>query len=603
MLALAALVLAFAKPFIPATQASSSPEQFFSLYIDNSPSMQSGDGLNTDLNLARNKAAQIIDALPADAKIQIVTNHFNGREQRYYAREQAKDLIDGISPSFAFRSQQEISERIKQLQQQQSAQPLHVFWLSDFQQPAFNQVQNTPESWKQSAFVFQQFKTASNIAIDSVWFDSPVLQAGFKQVLQVQLSNFGSDQDQNTTLSLKLNNSNISSQEVTVQANGSSTAKFSLPINTEVEQLGELKIQAEAPYFDNTFYFTYQANKKVKVLLAGNPESLVAFSKLFNDSLFEVHQNEINALDYSQLSEYDLVVLNSPKEYSSGLIAGLENNLTLSKNVLILPNINQPASAISLLKQLGINALQNQLSKGVGSQINYEDPHFKDVFSQAPNQALLPQCDSCLSLNKNYGFPLIVLDNGNALISRFPKKEGNIFVLASDLQHTNLAEHPIFVPLMLNAALYSGKAPLLYTLAGKNKGPVVYTENTEIPVSMVLADGEALIPKQKSGEGYLEIYDLPSKIQPQLYPLFQEDKQLGAVAVNSIPSESDWRFLSKKMLQTNLGIVPENIFDDSSSTASLAVNKLLKGTMLWKWFVLAALGFLTIEILLIKFWK
>ena len=74
ILAIIFLVLAFAKPYLPA-EGSKSINNIF-LYIDNSKSMDIDYGEGNLLNIAKNKATEIVQAYPSENNFYLVTNDF-----------------------------------------------------------------------------------------------------------------------------------------------------------------------------------------------------------------------------------------------------------------------------------------------------------------------------------------------------------------------------------------------------------------------------------------------------------------------------------------------------------------------------------------------
>jgi len=90
-LAIAALVLAFAQPFIPTGQDVKTGDKAVSIFVDNSFSMSS---LSQDvplIELAKSRAREIINAYPVEDRFQVLTNDFEGRHQRLIGKAAASD--------------------------------------------------------------------------------------------------------------------------------------------------------------------------------------------------------------------------------------------------------------------------------------------------------------------------------------------------------------------------------------------------------------------------------------------------------------------------------------------------------------------------------
>ncbi|MDZ7845761.1 MAG: hypothetical protein U5L96_02710 [Owenweeksia sp.] len=83
-------------------------------------------------------------------------------------------------------------------------------------------------------------------------------------------------------------------------------------------------------------------------------------------------------------------------------------------------------------------------------------------------------------------------------------------MITAPLESSGLLNHPIFVPLMLNSALFSRQNTTLYTLSGKNTGPTYSGGSDQQPLKLQIAD-EQIIPRQRNRGNRIELYNLPPK--------------------------------------------------------------------------------------------
>ena len=130
--AMAALVLAFAQPFIPVDTVVKKGQKAVSLFIDNSFSMSA---LSQDVPLiekAKQRAREIIKAYNDEDEFQIITNDFEGRHQRMVSKEDALTLVDEVVISPAVRT---ISNVLSRQQQALNASTDNniSYLISDFQ--------------------------------------------------------------------------------------------------------------------------------------------------------------------------------------------------------------------------------------------------------------------------------------------------------------------------------------------------------------------------------------------------------------------------------------------------------------------------------------
>ena len=112
LIALACLILAFAQPFIPLDENNKAQgDRAISIYIDNSFSMQGESEEGQLLEVAKNKARELLLAYGPTDRFQIITNDFEGRHQRLVSKEEAKELIDEIQVSAQVRKLEDVISR------------------------------------------------------------------------------------------------------------------------------------------------------------------------------------------------------------------------------------------------------------------------------------------------------------------------------------------------------------------------------------------------------------------------------------------------------------------------------------------------------------
>lgn len=602
MLAFAMLVLAFANPYLPATNSAASQSGWATIYLDNSPSMQSGEGVNSSLNLGRTKAVEIIKALPENYKVQVLTNDFSGKQQRFYSKGEAINLIDETEISYSGRSAQSVVERIEQAQQNVNSENLELFWISDFQASAFAEKITWPQAWTKTVMPLSHTKDLGNASIDSVWFEQPVLQPGFDQELFVQLRNSGATAAKKVALSISLEGEQLSTKEIEIPAKGDVTTSFVLrPMEAKAYQ-GSVKIEANDPAFDNVFHFAYDVEKPFRILLTGSDSRLSKFQRLYSDSIYELTYRPADAIDYASIPGFDLFIIDAPQSLPSGLVQALKEETSLGKNTVLFP-AKENSTANNLLVNFGVSALGNPQEASKVLNVSWDDPIFKNVFSARPSNPALPSAEQNFAYPSSQGYPLLQLSNGSPLMSRLVVGSGNLILSTANLEKTNLSNQPLFVPIMLNAALFSRNVGELYSVSGKSKGPS-FESQTDKEVPMSIAVGEQnVIPRQREKNGRIEIFDLSSSFKPGIYPVSQAEKSVGYLALNTTPEESIWNFYSEEEIQNTFGLQSSDVLEASAGDIDYTLKQRYEGTPLWKLFLAAAILFLLVEIVIIKLWK
>ena len=132
-LAIAAMVFAFAQPFIPKGNVIKHGLKSVSIFIDNSYSMNATD---KDLSLfekAKFKAKELINGYKEEDNFQVLTNDFEGKHQRLMSKEDALAAIEELRPSPAVRNISDIMKRQQQVLNTSERSLKIAYILSDFQ--------------------------------------------------------------------------------------------------------------------------------------------------------------------------------------------------------------------------------------------------------------------------------------------------------------------------------------------------------------------------------------------------------------------------------------------------------------------------------------
>ncbi len=601
------MVLAFAQPFIAAKENSANQSSFASIYIDNSLSMKS-KGLNGSLlEDARAEAVNIIKALPKEFKIQIITNDLEAKQQHFYSSSQAIRLIDEITPSNAYHNIEEIGSQVKSsFQENDLDQGLQFFILSDFQKSQFQNLKSLNDSlWKIKLIKLEEANPSSNLAIDSVWFENPILQPGFDQNLKLIIRNYGDQNIDNVGLQLNINGELNSAQEISISSLEKKELNFVIRPPSKGVYEANLSLDVGQPYFDNQLFFSFNVAEPIKVLVIGNSNKSI-FEKLYQDSIYQLEFTNLNQLSYGEMENYNLVVLNQLKNFPSGLKSALSANLQAGKNVVFIPDFENLQKGQDFLKTFGLKGFNGELVVGTKlNKIYWKDLIFENVFTAEPKNSQLPKIQKYFS-SSNQGFCLLGMENGDCALSRNSIYEGQFLIFNTNLdpESGDLAKHSILVPIMLNAALFSSPKQSLYNSSGRESGQQFQRKFVDSDYPMILKIGEKeIIPPQRNSGNKTEIFSLPSEVKPGIYPVIENEELVGKIAVNIDPRESVWSFWTDTEIREVLANSNVEVLNLENINLSQLLSKNYNGYALWHWFLWGALFFLLIEITLLKLWN
>jgi hypothetical protein len=139
MLMIAALVTAFAKPFIPSkNNLSSESENLISVYLDNSMSMQLRGNEMSMLDEARQNAVSIMQSFGMNNRFVLLTNDFLPQHQRPMSPvefiQELEQVRGGAEPALF----SDVIARNKTIPQTEAFEDRMLFALSDFQKSIFD---------------------------------------------------------------------------------------------------------------------------------------------------------------------------------------------------------------------------------------------------------------------------------------------------------------------------------------------------------------------------------------------------------------------------------------------------------------------------------
>lgn len=596
LLALAALVFAFAQPYIPKkSEVKGSTAQV--IYIDNSFSMYARGEGGQLFEEAKNAARTLIGGLDVQTDILLFSN--TGRA-KWLKKGRALDWVDELEISSEVNSLSNLSAGIKEKIAAEGYDHAAVFMLSDLQET--EALPTTTDSSLHFYALGLKPQGAQNLSIDSVWLASPVNRINDPIQLNVKLSNHGSEKIQNANVVLNINGVQQGSESFSIDEHSGITLAVSFKSSEKGWLKCELVLADPVVIFDNQYYFSLELKEKFSVMVLSSKPS--AFAKVFkNDTQFELVETNPLQLDYSTLFAYDMVVLDGEKEVSMALANQLGRFVEEGGILFFSPSKDgvevPPSLGITQYGQL----LQPELSI---RQTDLEHPFFKGVYERLPQNSLMPKITRCYLMNSGKATEeLLKLKDGTKILLRSSKGKGYIYQWAvpTDRSWSVLPEHELFVITGLQAA-FSKRS------FGEIAYPVDYSGAVSVNASntdraLVLSkDGIETIVESSAVLGKFRFW-LNSEIQDAgIYNLHFQDRQntLAEVALNYNRKESAQKYYSKEALSEVFGD-RISYFDDSAETLQTLASETISSRAVWKLFVIFCLIFLLLEILLLRFLK
>jgi hypothetical protein len=618
MLAVACIVFAFAQPYIPLNDgAAKQGDRAVSLYVDNSFSMEGQLAGAPLLEIAKNKAIEVARSFGATDKFQVLTNDFEGRHQRLVSREEAIDLLQEIDVSPASRKMSEVFTRQKDILKTSGLENLVAFQFSDLQTGMADPGAVEPDSTVALRIVPTQTDLSDNVAIDSVWFTTPVRQFEQTENLRVRLINTGEEAKEQVSVELIINGAQKAVTLVDVPAKSSAEAELVYTHTEPGTSSGTVRISDYPISFDDTYHFGYEVLGALDILGITENTNLrdPVWAVFGDDPYYRYRAMGANNLDYSQLGKHQLVILNQLSKVSSGLVAELSKYVTNGGSLCIIPSPDVDFSSYNEL----LGAVQiGQINARTGgntdvSRIEYEHELFEGTFDEKDSRIDLPKVTGWYALGAAGGTTAVVLSLRNGLPFLTASNPGSgrayFFSVPLDAGFSNLSGHAVFPASMLRMAVLSApSAPPAYTLG---KDQVIEIRNRTLSGEETFRlretqSGFEFIPAHRNAGGNTQIFTPSDLNTAGNYAVMKGDEVIATTGFNFNRSESVSETYEPEELLTVLeqsGWKTAALITGDLQTIGSQAAELEEGRKYWWTMIIWALIFLAAEILLIKYWR
>ncbi|MFN0016481.1 MAG: BatA domain-containing protein [Saprospiraceae bacterium] len=620
-LAIIFLVLAFAQPFIPRSSEVKQGEKSVSVFVDNSFSMSALSKDAPLLELAKKRARDIVTAYgPAD-RFQVLTNDFEGRDQRLVGKEDALSRIEEIRTSPATRDLSKVLLRQKQCLGTGTSQHQVAYLVSDFQDNIAD-LKNFKDTLLEVNLVPMRAVRENNISIDSAWFDSPVQILNQPAKLVVRISNRGDEEAEEVRVALRHDGQEKPVGSLTIPARASSLDTISFNILHPGWHRAMLSVTDYPVQFDDDFYLSFLVAERINALSINGLQPNKYLNNAFAGAkYFQLDNADMRALDYSKFANYQLIILNEPTQVTSGLAQELKTFASNGGNVLVFPAQNTDLNAYNgFLQHFEAGSLgPYDPTPRQASQINTEEFVFRDVYLNTGSNLRLPGTQGNFKLAANRGEHILTYRDGSAMMAKYPAGDGALYFSASPLdeQVNDLVRNAeIFVPLLFKTAIAGSKGRQIAYTIGKDEvleAAHVLSASGEAAYKMRLTEAGSGTSNAPSSEFIPEQRVLGAKVLLTPGPQVQEagwydlairaDSTLATFAFNYDRRESDLRYRTEEALAEGLPATMKVLDQNTEANFTQVVNEENQGIVLWRWCLLFALLFLALEVLFLRLWK
>ncbi len=545
---IAALVMAFAYPYRPDEVTKINPEEgVVGVYVDNSMSMRALSDKTTLLEDAREEARDLVNGFPPSTRYLLLTNSFEVENEYPMSQEEMLDRLDRMHLEGAPVKLNEVIDRFAMLRKMHGFDKATLVAYSDFQENMLDLTGIAPDTTLLVVAVPMRASSQANISVDTVWLGSPVVQPEMANDLHAVVTNRGDREMKGLPINLNMDGKMVASATVDVEAGGSAEVVMQVVPERSGDIPCAVTLMDYPVTFDDTYRFVIGVKSKLSVVELTVDKQPTPVALVFSDDpQFDYVAMAPNGFDLEVLGQAQLVVVSEASA------------LNETVRDFLLDEAEEGASVVFFHDDgavIDTNAVPV-------SDLAVQHAFFNDIIIDLPQHADLPQANRHVRLTPTPGTTTLMhLGNGDPMLVEQPVGKGHVYDFATllDDRWSNLAENPVFVPLMLKMAfLGGGVGKMAYTL-GVDKVPD----------------------------------ELPELGEAGFYELTQTDSVRHLMAWNDSRLESDLKAADDATI--------ERLFKDAGMemTASTDTQK----STLWRWLVLLALVAVLGEIAVLRFWK
>mgnify|MGYP003627065622 FL=1 len=573
---LAALVFAFAQPFIANDTALQEKETVF--YLDDSFSM---NGQIENVNLFKNTIQDFIKYIPNEQRFTLFTN------KQVFKDVEVKDIQNELLNLSVAAEQLAIAEIVLKANtylSDNAASQKNLVIISDFQQRMGNPAAIDSTKNINISFIKPSNTILLNTAIDSVF----IAERNNENIELVALLSTNSEEE---TIPVSLFNNDKLIAKTAAKFDGTKNSEVRFTINTNEVILGKVAISDTGLDYDNQFYFNIDEKSKIKILVIGNSSSDF-LKRIYTEDEFDFSTSTLAQLNYSTIENQDLVILNEVQKLPASLITAIK---TLSNNggsfVLIPSTDGEIESYNELASSFYSSQYVNEVSQKMSiATVKTEHPLFVNVFDKKVTDFQFP------SVNQRFKFKTkapIALEFQNKEPFLLGGKNAFFFAAAINNDNSNFKNSPLIVPAFYNMGMNSLKLPPLYVTIGSD---------VEIELPVTLQQDDIIKIADKENEFIPQQRVLPKKVQinftenPKsagIYRVKHNEQTLRHISFNNNRKESELLYAQ----------LPENNNQTSLSDFFLESQKNNAINEFWKWFAILAFAFVLIETALQRFLK
>lgn len=575
---LACIIIAFAQPYFPSENENYSTEQTI-IYLDNSYSMQA-KGKNGIL--LKRAVQELLESLPEEGRVTLFTNDSDFKNIKTASLRKKLQELDYSQSQLDWKT---VFLKAASLKNETANSKNNFILISDFQS---SEDQVLPENENMDTYLVHiEPEELSNVSIDSAFITSKNVD---QTEIAINLKSYGPSKSE-VPVALYNGNNLLAKKSIRLEEE---QAQTSFTLNSAPFEKGRVVIEDNGLQFDNELFFSINAVDPVKVVVIGNADASF-LERIFTAPEFDLNIFTEDKVDFNKLSSASLVILNEPGNISGPLSAELNRLRKENTFLIFIPSEEANLSNYNpFFRSLGLPDFNDYFrQEKLISGIVYEHPVYASVFEEKVSNFQYPKVNGYFRI-KGSGNAVLRYENKDP----FLLEKGNIFVFTAPLnrENSNFQGAPLIVPTFYNIGNMAISPETLYSVLGQSNKISLQANLRQDEILKLTSGDAAFIPRQQSFSNKMDLYleEVPEK--EGHYEIKRDTFKLKSLSFNLERSESDLRYMDPEAFNgVSVHSKIPDVFEEIQTAGKVDV--------LWKWFVIFAIVFLLIEMLILKYFK
>ena len=266
---------------------------------------------------AKNIAKTIINNYNDDIKINILSNNFEFKTEKFFNKEKSLKIIEDIQLTPFSIDLCEIINRQNRISNHDSL--VNSYLISDFQKDISIKGYECEDFFNNKNLIKLNHSNKKNISLNSCYLKTPFRKYNQEEELIVEIENHGSEKKKNILLQLFLNDKKRGFLNIDIEGNTKLKKSIKFKNLEKGNIAGKIIIDNDDFKYDNTLFFSYEVKDQINILAITENKLNNSIKQVFNDPMFILESFNKKQINFEKIQDYDLIVFDHLTTIQKGL--------------------------------------------------------------------------------------------------------------------------------------------------------------------------------------------------------------------------------------------------------------------------------------------